>query len=51
MVYSNSPPTENDIEDLRRDLSPTGPDGLFTTDEVDQVIALLDQVRRNAGAA
>jgi type I restriction enzyme R subunit len=33
------------------DLSPTGPDGLFTSDEVDQMIALLDQVRRNAGAA
>jgi type I restriction enzyme R subunit len=33
------------------DLSPTGPDGLFTSDEVDQMIALLDQVRRNAGVA
>ena len=33
------------------DISPTGPDGLFTSDEVDQMIALLDQVRRNAGAA
>ena len=33
------------------DLSPTGPDGLFTSDEVDQMIALLDQVRRNASVA
>ena len=33
------------------DLSPTGPDGLFTSDEVDQMIDLLDRVRRNAGAA
>lgn len=33
------------------DLSPTGPDGLFTSDEVDQMIHLLDQVRRNAGVA
>ena len=33
------------------DISPIGPDGLFTSDEVDQMIALLDQVRCNAGAA
>ena len=33
------------------DLSPTGPDGLVSSDEVDQVIHLLDHVRRDAGAA
>jgi len=33
------------------DLSPTDPDGLFTSAEVDQLIGVLDQVRRNAGAA
>ena len=33
------------------DISPTGPDGLFTSDEVDQMIELLDRIRRNADAA
>lgn len=33
------------------DISPTGPDGLFTSAEVDQLIDVLDRVRRNAGAA
>jgi type I restriction enzyme, R subunit len=33
------------------DVSPTGPDGIFTSGEVDQLFTVLDQVRRNAGAA
>ena len=33
------------------DISPTGPDGLFSSEEVDHMIALLDQVRRNASVA
>ena len=33
------------------DLSPRGPDGLFTTDEVDALIAVLDNVRAAAVAA
>jgi type I restriction enzyme R subunit len=33
------------------DLSPHGPDGLFTSDEVDALVAVLDQVRAAAVAA
>lgn len=33
------------------DISPTGPDALFTSEDVDELIDVLDQVRRNAGAA
>jgi type I restriction enzyme, R subunit len=33
------------------DLAPTGPEALFTETEIDEMIAVLDRVRRNAGAA
>jgi type I restriction enzyme, R subunit len=33
------------------DLSPHGPDGLFTSDEVDALVAVLDDVRAAAVAA
>ena len=33
------------------DLSPHGPDGLFTSDEVDALVAVLDHVRAAAVAA
>ena len=33
------------------DLSPHGPDGLFTSDEVDDLVAVLDDVRAAAVAA
>jgi type I restriction enzyme, R subunit len=44
-------PASHFYESPFTDLSPTGPDGIFTSTEVDQMITLLDQVRRNACAA
>jgi len=33
------------------DVSPHGPDGLFTSDEIDALVAVLDNVRASALAA
>ena len=38
-------------EDPYTSLSPRGPEDLFTRDQITDLLAVLDQVRRNAGAA
>lgn len=51
LVVNGVVPRSRFYESPFTDLSPIGPDGLFTSAEVDELLDLVEGVRRNAGAA
>jgi type I restriction enzyme, R subunit len=51
LAANGTVPPERFYEPPFTDKAPSGPEGLFTSTEINDLIAVLDRVRKNAGAA